>query len=104
VVRVRTKRWRELDKSSIPLEKLAQHFEAHNRMKAEMDRAARQGRRMGHPEVTLKDEDSKPDTSLLWSASQQEIFRGAELPKSLASAMPALKDFWIATFLLVSVR
>lgn len=63
------------------------------------------GQENGTPQGnSLKDEDSKPDTSLLWSASQQEIFRGTELPKRLTSGMPALKDFWIATFLLVSVR
>ena len=54
MVRVKNRRWQKLEKSDIPLEKLAQHFEAHNRMKAEMDRAARQGRRMGHPKVTFE--------------------------------------------------
>lgn len=38
VVRVRNKRWQELDKSSIALERLAQHFEAHNRSEAKSPR------------------------------------------------------------------
>jgi integrase len=39
VVRVKTRRWQELDKDDIPLEKLAQHFEAYNRSEGKSPRA-----------------------------------------------------------------
>ena len=39
MVRVKTRRWQELDKDDIPLEKLAQHFEAYNRSEGKSPRA-----------------------------------------------------------------
>jgi len=38
VARVRNRRWQELDKDSIPLERLARHFEAHNRSEGKSPR------------------------------------------------------------------
>jgi site-specific recombinase XerD len=38
VVRVKTRRWQELEKYDIPLQKLAQHFEAYNRSEGKSPR------------------------------------------------------------------
>jgi site-specific recombinase XerD len=38
VVRVKDKRWHELEKGDIPLEKLAQHFESYNRSEGKSPR------------------------------------------------------------------